>query len=643
MGLAGGMALQEAAPANAVVLLAPLAPVIGSAIGGTGITAGGWALLAGGAAALTAAVSWSTPDANGDTGLDRAIDWLMEPVDILGRPLDANGNEVDDAKIVPDKPKEEDVINCDATGLCPEAPWVNQDASFWAQDGIKTVRETPTGCISTQCTTNRRIQVQFYLPKNPTTSGGSHSLYQIARMTCQLNDTSGAVVEHVAPVRLGSYSASMSAGQYVTGHVQCPRELGNIRSVVLEPATRKQVCEDIGCTDRSRYLTGAIPNSLTYTAFVNPMLPVDKKIRTTVVCRDSAGVETTITADSPVSEPSMTVPSCASRGLGEAVSVSSDFYDGDILKKNIFNGETGAGAGQKLAVHVDGQECVVGWNVCEVWAGLSVTAPDRVKCFLGGAEVALSQCGYLEGAYLVGGSPATKTNVDGNPATWTPPSTVPGWVPHKETDKGPVADPTITPSPDPNPSPDPALQPGPKPSPSPSPSTSPSPSPGTGTESGGFPSSGTNPGGVEGPLGENCFGAKWSWNPIDWVVTPVACALEWAFVPSEQVVNATIATTRPTITQKGIAPVVDVIMVTADALPDGGPGCAGPGIDLSVLHQKEMWHPFSACTAPMDGVAFIVRTIFSLVIVFAGCFSVVNALGRAFGYTIPDGAAKLDT
>lgn len=30
---------------------------------------------------------------------------------------------------------------------------------------------------------------------------------------------------------------------------------------------------------------------------------------------------------------------------------------------------------------------------------------------------------------------------------------------------------------------------------------------------------------------QNCYGAAWSWNPIDWVVVPVKCALSWAFVP----------------------------------------------------------------------------------------------------------------
>lgn len=30
---------------------------------------------------------------------------------------------------------------------------------------------------------------------------------------------------------------------------------------------------------------------------------------------------------------------------------------------------------------------------------------------------------------------------------------------------------------------------------------------------------------------QNCYGAMWSWNPVDWVLVPVKCALSWAFVP----------------------------------------------------------------------------------------------------------------
>jgi hypothetical protein len=74
--------------------------------------------------------------------------------------------------------------------------------------------------------------------------------------------------------------------------------------------------------------------------------------------------------------------------------------------------------------------------------------------------------------------------------------------------------------------------------------------------------------GVQGDDAEGCLASGFSWNPVSWVLTPVKCALQWAFVPSQsssEQINALRA-------EAGARPPVSIGTWAAGAVPGFGDG-----------------------------------------------------------------------
>lgn len=249
----------------------------------------------------------------------------------------------------------------------------------------------------------------------------------------------------------------------------------------------------------------------------------------------------------------------------------------------------------KLAVYVDGKECVVGQWECANWSKLTrdTNWQPRISCQQGPYPIAIGGCNVLERAYETGGAPATEANTDGNPDTRSD------------------------------------IDPNGQQIPRTSPQT------GTGTGTGAIPETGVNPSGQAGEQGENCWGSGWSWNPVSWVMVPVSCSLEWAFVPPRAKLQETADAIEPKLEVRGIGPMITPIITGVGSL--GGSGCAGPPIDLSVIHLPT-FYPFSACDAPMSTIAGGVNVFFSLWLCLTGGLSCVRAIGAAFGFNMSMGA-----
>jgi hypothetical protein len=255
-------------------------------------------------------------------------------------------------------------------------------------------------------------------------------------------------------------------------------------------------------------------------------------IDTTVNCVLPDGTKNQLHTSEPVTtDGSVNIPSCSAAGFGIAESVISNFLDGGKIRGNplidIHKGDTAytgcdPALGQvcKMQIYVDGVPCVVGSPACASWAGLARVNPGRVQCYYGGNVVDISGCGIIEGAYVTGGTPYVKDNIDGDPNTWQDPAKIPGYVPHIDTPAGPEADPTVTPGPAPSPSPPPDIGTDPTPDPTPDPGGDPTPDP--------FPNDGSSP-------SDDCVSPTWSWNPVDWVKSPVICAIKAVFVPKTDV------------------------------------------------------------------------------------------------------------
>lgn len=138
---------------------------------------------------------------------------------------------------------------------------------------------------------------------------------------------------------------------------------------------------------------------------------------------------------------------------------------------------------------------------------------------------------------------------------------------------------------------------------------------------------GTGPGTGQWPA-DQCFADGYSsvQNPVDWVLLPIKCALVWAFVPRQTVVDTTTATmaaawdgTMPGQVPLLVAPLLNVPTVS---------GCAGPRVTLSIPWAGTTavydGYPLSACNAPVDQIAAIARTIGAAILIYMTLLGVVR-------------------
>lgn len=268
-------------------------------------------------------------------------------------------------------------------------------------------------------------------------------------------------------------------------------------------------------------------------------------------------------------------------------------------------------AGCLYVVYVDGVPCTVGRAGCTDWARTYAASPGRVGCKYGTHWVSADHCFFLERVYENGlPVPATLGNTDGNPDTFTGPA--------------------------------PANAAQPQPQPQPIPNGAPGGAPGAlpGGATGTLPI----PAGTQTTNGDCFGGGSFSWNPVDWVVTPVKCALAWAFVPSpaylaqwSNSVGTGFAGTslgRWSASLGGLVPAIT------------GTGCAGPSLSTGFMSglpghpiAAEI-HPFNACSAPMSTVAATSYMVLSAGIAFYGGMKVVRQLGYAFGFQIHAGSER---
>jgi len=258
----------------------------------------------------------------------------------------------------------------------------------------------------------------------------------------------------------------------------------------------------------------------------------------------------------------------------------------------------GAGVACTYVVEYNGVACVVGQTECMDWSRRNALGiGGEYTCRFGAYPIALSACAVDERVYELGGVPLTSLNTDGNPWTYETPG--PSWAP----------------TPDPSPSPAPTGAPGGDPVPMP-PGVDPSPIP---------PLSGE-------PNTNNCWASGFAaWNPADWVLTPVKCALQWAFVPSTASVGTLAATASTDLTRVGVAPMANAVSDNFGKL-GAGSGCDGPAVTFAAVGVVKPLHPFSACSQPMATLAGISYAMTTIAVVLGGGWVLLRALGEGFGF-----------
>lgn len=178
------------------------------------------------------------------------------------------------------------------------------------------------------------------------------------------------------------------------------------------------------------------------------------------------------------------------------------------------------------------------------------------------------------------------------------------------------------------------------------------------------PETGNMPGGQTGPKGgtlaphtpvddpdqeRDCFPTGWSaLNPVEWVLKPVTCAIQWAFVPSPEHIADVETQVK---TEYDDSPPGKVgAFVAGLTFPAAPTGCSGLTLDLSGWKTTApagffgSWdgqvHLLAACEGDtMHPWAVMVNLVLSAGVIFAGVRALLSLAGRLFGYTGPGSGA----
>lgn len=137
------------------------------------------------------------------------------------------------------------------------------------------------------------------------------------------------------------------------------------------------------------------------------------------------------------------------------------------------------------------------------------------------------------------------------------------------------------------------------------------------------PGNSIDPGTDVGTGDGNCFAGMLSFNPVDWVLTPVKCALKWAFVPDPTRVQADVQQLQDSWADTMPAKIPGIVS-SAIVVPNLGSGCQGPHVAFSVPWSFEgastTWaydgYPLSACAEPMATTATFARLIGAAILIF---------------------------
>lgn len=156
----------------------------------------------------------------------------------------------------------------------------------------------------------------------------------------------------------------------------------------------------------------------------------------------------------------------------------------------------------------------------------------------------------------------------------------------------------------------------------------------------GDPSTGTSlPGSGQTSLGGDvtdpetnrvCFPQGWAaLNPVEWVLQPVKCALEWAFVPRASVVQTTL--NQMTASWSSVMPGQLATTVGAWVIVPPGSGCGGITVDVWFLGNP--FQIMQACPGDiLEPVATWARIFGNLTFTVYGVIAVTRHVGRIFGY-----------
>jgi len=126
-----------------------------------------------------------------------------------------------------------------------------------------------------------------------------------------------------------------------------------------------------------------------------------------------------------------------------------------------------------------------------------------------------------------------------------------------------------------------------------------------------------------------CLDDGWAeLNPVEWVLTPIKCALEWAFVPRPAVVN--LEGYQMSQAWEKSPPGVLIGELSGWSFSIDATGCEGFTIELPYLGEQQL---FYACDGGGAQLAAMVKPLTTLGVVIPGAIGIISMIGGVIGYS----------
>lgn len=150
---------------------------------------------------------------------------------------------------------------------------------------------------------------------------------------------------------------------------------------------------------------------------------------------------------------------------------------------------------------------------------------------------------------------------------------------------------------------------------------------------------GTDKGAMSSPVQDpskprECFPTGWGIaNPLNWVLQPAKCALEWAFVPRAAEQARLFDRMKAVTDRSGFGSLARLVSGFETLSVPAAGSCQGPPLTFNAFGISETSYPFSSCREPMSGVAATVKTLGAGVILLVSTMACTRYLAGIIGFT----------
>lgn len=135
-----------------------------------------------------------------------------------------------------------------------------------------------------------------------------------------------------------------------------------------------------------------------------------------------------------------------------------------------------------------------------------------------------------------------------------------------------------------------------------------------------------------------CFPQGWSvLNPVEWVVRPVMCALEWAFVPRPTTIASLNNGLRTNVNSSVLGNAQTFITAFAAPFQQGTGNCQGPPFKIQMdlgpkSKMNQTYYPLNSCEGVMSTLAFFSYTVSGGVIYLGAALAAIKYFASIFGF-----------